>query len=183
MSRDEANSGWPTASPLTSPLADVAAEFPPHRASLLSLRPMLYLLTALVVAIIITVFAEPTGFLPTADVLAPLAVISVAIFFWHVRSVSSNVLRLVFVLLTLHGVVGYLSAGSILPFGMSGTLDDRAFSLSFAVIAAGLLAAIYAFQLAAPARGYLPRVDTARLVRLAKWMTVAAIVTILYFYN
>jgi hypothetical protein len=94
-----------------------------------------------------------------------------------------GVLRLVFVLLALHVMVGYLIASSSVPWIASGTLDDRAFSLSFVVIASGLMVASFAFRLCAPCKGWLPRVDTEKLVKVAKWMTVGATVGIFYFYD
>jgi hypothetical protein len=144
---------------------------------------MLYLLTAIIAAIIVTVFAEPTLSIQNADVLAPTGFICLGIFLWHVRSASLGVLRLVFVLLALHVMVGYLIASSSVPWIASGTLDDRAFSLSFVVIASGLMVASFAFRLCAPCKGWLPRVDTEKLVKVAKWMSVGATVGVFYFYD
>jgi hypothetical protein len=135
------------------------------------------------VALIVTVFAEPTLSIGNASVLAPTGFICMGIFLWHVRSASTGVLRLVFVLLALHVMVGYLMAPSSVQWIVSGTLDDRAFSLSFVVIASGLMVASFAFHLSAPSKGWLPRVDTEKLVKMAKWMTVAATLGIFYFYD
>ena len=55
--------------------------------------------------------------------------------------------------------------------------------ISFVVIAAGLMAAGFAFNLAAPCKGWLPRVDTEKLVKVAKWMTIGATVGLFYFYD
>jgi hypothetical protein len=107
----------------------------------------------------------------------------VGIFLWQVRSASRGLLRLVFVLLAIHVVVGYLFAPTSLPWTVSGTLDDRAFSLSFVVIASGLMVAAYSYRLTAPSQGWLPRVDTEKLVKLAKWMTVGAAVGMFYLYD
>jgi hypothetical protein len=144
---------------------------------------MLYLLVTIIVAIVVTVFAEPTLSIANASVLVPTGFICVGIFLWHVRSASLGVLRLVFVLLALHVMVGYLIAPSSVPGIVSGTLDDRAFSLSFVVIASGLMVASYAFHLSAPSQGWLPCVDTEKLIKVAKWMTVGATLGIFYFYG
>jgi len=152
-------------------------------ASFPSLRPILYLLMTIIVAVIITVFADPALSLGDTSVLAATGFICIGIFLWQMRSASMGVLRLVFVLLALHAVVGYLIAASSVPWIVAGTLDDRAFSLSFAVIASGLMVASFAFHHFAPSRGWLPRVDTEKLVRLAKWMTAGAAVGLFYFYN
>ncbi len=114
---------------------------PLRDASLPSLRPILYLLMTIMAAIIGTVFAAPTLSLGNAAVLAPTGFICLGVFLWQVRSDSSGVVRLVFALLALHVVVGYGLAASSAPWIVSGTLDDRAFSLSFVVIAAGLIGA------------------------------------------
>ncbi len=156
---------------------------PLRDASLPSLRPILYLLMTIMAAIIGTVFAAPTLSLGNAAVLAPTGFICLGVFLWQVRSDSSGVVRLVFALLALHVVVGYGLAASSAPWIVSGTLDDRAFSLSFVVIAAGLMAAGFAFNLAAPCKGWLPRVDTEKLVKVAKWMTIGATVGLFYFYD
>jgi hypothetical protein len=137
----------------------------------------------IIVAVIITVFADPALSLGDTSVLAATGFICIGIFLWQMRSASMGVLRLVFVLLALHAVVGYLIAASSVPWIVAGTLDDRAFSLSFAVIASGLMVASFAFHHFAPSRGWLPRVDTEKLVRLAKWMTAGAAVGLFYFYN
>jgi hypothetical protein len=136
-----------------------------------------------IVAIIVTVFAEPTLSMGNVSVLAPTGFVCIGIFLWHVRSASLGVLRLVFVLLALHVMVGYLLAPSSVPWIVAGTLDDRAFSLSFVVIASGLMVAAFTFHLSAPSQGWLPRVDTEKLVKVAKWMTVGATVGIFYFYD
>jgi len=158
----------------TVPLGD--ASFP-------SLRPIVYLLLTIIAAVIVTVFAEATLSVGNASILAPTGFLCLGIFLWHVRSASLGVLRLVFALLALHALVGYLIAASSVPWIASGTLDDRAFSLSFVVIAAGLMVASFAFHLSAPSRGWLPRVDTGKLVKAAKWMTVGATVAMIYFYH
>jgi hypothetical protein len=141
------------------------------------------MLLAIVAAIIVTVFAEPTLPLGNASILAPTGFICLGVFLWQVRSASSGVVRVVFALLALHVLVGYLLAPSSAPWIVSGTLDDRAFSLSFVVIASGLMAASFAFNLSAPSRGWLPRIDTGKLVKVAKWMTLGATVGIFYLYD
>jgi hypothetical protein len=156
---------------------------PIRNASYPSLRPILYLLVTIIAAVIITAFAEPSLSIGNASVLAPTGFICIGVFLWQMRSASLGVLRPVFLLLALHAVVGYWVAASSVPWIVAGTLDDRAFSLSFAVIAAGLMVASFAFHHFAPSRGWLPRVDTEKLVKLAKWMTVGAAVGIFYFYN
>jgi hypothetical protein len=148
-----------------------------------SLRPILYLLSAILAAIIATVFAEPGLSMRNSSVLVPTGFICVGFYLWQVRNASQGLLQLVFVLLAIHVVVGFLFAPTSLPWTLSGTLDDRAFSLSFVVIASGLMVAAYAYQLAAPSRGWLPRVDSEKLVKLAKWMTVAAAVGMFYLYD
>jgi hypothetical protein len=45
------------------------------------------------------------------------------------------------------------------------------------------MVASFAFRLSAPSKGWLPRVDTEKLVKVAKWMTVGATVGIFYFYD
>ena len=162
---------------------DYCRAVPIGHASLPSLRPMLYALTAMTAALIVTVFAEPAMSIGNAEVLVPTGFICIGIFLWQVKSAAGGLLRLVFVLLAMHAIVGYLVAPTSLPWMVSGTLDDRAFSLSFVVIACGLMVAAYSFRLSAPSKGWLPRVDTAKLVKLAKWMTVGAVAGLFYCYN
>jgi hypothetical protein len=149
-----------------------------------NVRPAVYLLTTIFVAIIATVFAEPTLYIRNTAVLVPTSCLCIGVCLWHVfRSLSVGVLRLVFVFLAIHAVVGYLVAESSAPAIVSGTLDNRTFALSFLVIASGLMVASFAFHLSPPANGWLPHVDVKKLVKIAKWMTVGAALTMFYFYN
>ena len=151
--------------------------------SIPSLRPILYLLMTIMTAIVATVFAEPVLSMGNASVLASTGFICLGVFLWQVRSASLGVVRLVFALLALHVMMGYWLAPSSVPWIVSGTLDERAFSLSFVVIASGLMTASFAFNLSAPSPGWLPRVDTEKLVKVAKWMTIGATAGLFYFYD
>src|SRR4029077_1987093 len=151
--------------------------------SISNVRPMVYVLTAIFVALVGTIFSEPTLSMRNAVVLVPAAFLWIGIFLWHARSVSLNVLHFVFVCLAMHAVIGYLVAESSVPALTSGTLDNRVFSLSFFVIASGLMIASFAFHLSPSSVGWLPTINTMKLVRIAKWMTVAAALTMFYFYN
>jgi len=99
------------------------------------------------------------------------------------KNASTGVLRLVFMLLAVHAIVGFAVAQSSAPAIVSGTLDDRTFSVSFAIVASGLLAASFAFHLSRPSKGWSPRVDSEKLIRISKVMTVAAVAAILWFYR
>ena len=151
--------------------------------SLPSIRPILYLVLAVTAAIIGTLFADQAFSLRNSEVLVPTGLLCVAIFLWNTYRAATGLLKLVFVLLALHVVVGFLLAPTALPWMVSGTLDDRAFSLSLVVVAAGLMVASCAFRLAAPSRGWLPQVDNQKLIRLAEVMTVMALACLLYGYH
>jgi len=151
--------------------------------SVSNVRPAFYLLAAIAVAIIGTVFSEPTLPIRNTVILVPSAFLCIGIFLWHVKNASTGVLHFVFVCLAIHAVLGYLVAESYAPAIVSGTLDNRIFSLSFFVIASGLMVASFAFRLSSPSSGSLPDIDATKLVCIAKWMTVGAALTMFYLYN
>jgi hypothetical protein len=86
-------------------------------------------------------------------------------------------------LLAIHAIVGFAVAKSSAPAIVSGTLDDRTFALSFAIVASGLLAASFAFRLSRPSKCWSPKVNLEKLITISKVMTIAAVVVIFWFYR
>jgi hypothetical protein len=141
---------------------------------------MFQLLVLVAVSIILTIFAEPTLAIPNTTVLSATACACVAIFIWQMWHASAGVMRFVFLALAAHAIFGFATAEPSTYAIVSGTLDDRSYALSLAVIASGLLAAAFAFSWGAPSRKRLVSVDSGKLLALATSLTLCAAVTIVW---